>query len=92
MVPSSMDMAEFAKMIVEEQYDSASTSSSETFSAYDLSNMIALKTAIDNFAKTVNQTTLEGIRGTSSAVAMNYMSGYGWSNYPFFDIYDLMRK
>lgn len=92
MVPSSMDMAEFAKMIVEEQYDSASTSSSETFSAYDLSNMTALKTAIDNFAKTVNQTTLEGIRGTSSAVAMNYMSGYGWSNYPFFDIYDLMRK
>ncbi len=91
-VPSStMDMAEFSKMIVEEQYDDTTSQTSETFSAYDLSKVIALKTAIDDFAKTANQTKLEGIRGTSSAVAMNYMTT-GWYSDPFFDIYDLMRK
>lgn len=96
-VPSStMNMAEFSKMIVEEQYDdtrSTSYSESETFSAYDLSKVTALKTAIDDFAKTADQTILEGIRGDTlnTNTAMNYMSS-GWSSDPFFDIYDLMRK
>ena len=69
----------------------SSFQTSETFSAYDLSKVKALKTAIDNFAKTANQMKLEGVRGTSSAVAMNYMTT-GWYSDPFFDIYDLMRK
>lgn len=91
-VPSStINMAEFSKMTVEEQYDDTSSQTSETFSAYDLSKVTALKTAIDNFAKTAIQSTLEGIRGNSSAIAMNYMTT-GWYSDPFFDIYDLMRK
>ena len=54
MVPSSMDMAEFAKMIVEEQYDDTTSENSETFSAYDLSKLTALKTAIDELAISVS--------------------------------------
>lgn len=95
-VPSStMNMAEFSKMIVEEQYDDTISETSETFSAYDLSKVTALKTAIDDFAKTAVQATLEGVRGTTfnTNTAMNYMSSNSdWSSVPFFDIYDLMRK
>lgn len=100
-VPSSaMDMAEFSKMIVEEQYDSASTDSSQTFSAYDLSEVATLKIAIDTFAKSIvnnsEQTDFESIRGTNwnTNTAMNYIqssSSSYWGYYPFFDIYDLMR-
>lgn len=93
-VPSaSGSMKEFAKMVVEEQYDSVSAYSSETFSAYDLSKITVLKTAIDNFAKSAEQLKLELIRGFdyNNDTAMNYLSDSGWNNYPFFDIYDLMR-
>ncbi len=100
-VPSStMNMAEFSKMIVEEQYDDTTSENSETFSAYDLSKLTALKTAIDDFAKGIITTSekidFESIRGTdSSNTAMNYFDSSDeeeWIEYPFFDIYDLMKK
>ncbi len=103
-VPSStMNMAEFSKMIVEEQYDDTTSQTSETFSAYDLSKVTALKTAIDNFAKSMisddtygtHKASFESIRGTSSSnTAMNYFdssSSGEWAYYPFFDVYDLVR-
>ncbi len=82
-IPSStMDMAEFSKMIVEEQYDdtrSINYSKSEAFSVYDLSNLTVLKAAIDELAISVSSNSsifndFENIRGSSETLSSNSLS------------------
>ena len=99
-IVDTYNMSILSKLIVSKQYDKMKNDSSQTFSAYDLSKMTGLKTSIDTFSKAIvgasEKIDFESIRGTdSSNTAMNYFDSSDeeeWIEYPFFDIYDLMKK
>ena len=86
--PASLTAAQFAVVIVEEQYDSAITEyndQSQTLSCYDLTAVDTVKSAVDNMAVAIGTnstswTNLVTARGSGSdPQCMHYFSAYSSS-------------
>lgn len=102
--PATMTAQQLGGIIVEEQYDSTSSDSTQALSCYDLSRVSAVKSAVDTLAVSLatesEKADFESIRGNYlSCPTMHYFNAgqclYPWDEwvqYPFFDLYDLCNR
>ena len=97
--PLTMSAVDLAGVIIEEQFDSVGTLSSQSLSCYNLNKVSDVKYAVDELAKTITTetkwNTLEELRGIKGVTDNNVMHFFNiedtaeWLEYPFFDLYDL---
>ncbi len=97
--PASLTALEFGEIIVEEQYDLTKEDRDQTLSCYDLSKVLDVKVAVDDFSKILftenaKENFEQNVRGEyTNTITMRYFYypeyEWNWIRQPLFDLYDL---
>jgi len=93
--PTYMDASTFGRLIVDTQKISTRNYSSQSLTCIDLSEVQAVKDAVDDLAVSLvsEKSDIEDLRGNAlTANLLNYFnesSSAEWVDYPFFDLYNL---
>jgi clostripain len=88
--PSTMTMADFTRMVVEEQYDATISEDDQTLSAYDLSYIASVKSEMDELAVLIDsedeRSDFEDVRGwneNDTAIHYFYANAFPVGSYPW---------